>query len=118
VATPKPRPRAYLTNGSSHRGQASIDRLAKAWPTATLVHTPVHASWVNQIEIYFSIVQRKVVTPNDFYDLNDVEARLEAFEDLYNFAARPFNWRYTRTDLNATLKRIAAHDTDHQPTAA
>jgi transposase len=107
-----------VDNGSSHRGQASIDRLAKAWPTATLVHTPVHASWVNQVEIYFSIVQRKVVTPNDFYDLNDVVARLEAFEDLYNFAARPFNWRYTKTDLNATLKRIAAHDTDHQPTAA
>lgn len=107
-----------VDNGSSHRGQASIDRLAKACPTATLVHTPIHASWVNQVEIYFSIVQRKVVTPNDFYDLNDVVARLEAFEDLYNFAARPFNWRYTKTDLDATLKRIAAHDTDHQPTPA
>jgi hypothetical protein len=99
-----------VDNGSSHRGQASIDRMSEAWPKATLVHTPVHASWVNQVEIYFSIVQRKVVTPNDFYDLNDVEARLEAFQDLYNFAARPFNWRYTRTDLDATLKRLAAHE--------
>jgi transposase len=99
-----------VDNGSSHRGQASIDRMSQAWPTATLVHTPVHASWVNQVEIYFSIVQRKVVTPNDFYDLNDVEARLQAFQDLYNLAARPFNWRYTRTDLEATLKRIAAHE--------
>ena len=52
-----------VDNGSSHRGQASIDRMAKAWPTATLVHTPVHASWLNQCEIYFSVVQRKVVTP-------------------------------------------------------
>jgi transposase len=99
-----------VDNGSSHRGQASIDRMRQAWPTATLVHTPIHASWVNQVEIYFSIVQRKVVTPNDFYDLNDVEARLEAFQDLYNFAARPFKWRYSRTDLEATLKRIAAHE--------
>ena len=99
-----------VDNGSSHRGQASIDRMSQAWPTATLVHTPIHASWVNQVEIYFSIVQRKVVTPNDFYDLADVQARLEAFQDLYNFAARPFNWRYTRTDLEATLKRIAAHE--------
>jgi transposase len=97
-------------NGSSHRGQKAIDRLNKAWPNATLVHTPVHASWVNQVEIYFSIVQRKVVTPNDFYDLNDVTDRLAAFEDRYNFAARPFNWRYTRADLDATLKRIAAHE--------
>lgn len=99
-----------VDNGSSHRGQKAIDRLTEAWPTATMVHTPIHASWVNQVEIYFSIVQRKVVTPNDFYDLADVEARLTAFQDLYNFAARPFNWRYTRADLNTTLKRIAAHE--------
>jgi len=65
-----------LDNGSSHRGQPSIDRMAKAWPTATLVHTPVHASWLNQCEIYFSVVQRKVVTPNDFSDLAEVENRL------------------------------------------
>jgi transposase len=100
-----------VDNGSSHRGQKAIDRLGEAWPNATLVHTPIHASWVNQVEIFFSIVQRKVVTPNDFYDLNDVTNRLAAFEDLYNLAARPFNWRYTRADLDATLKRIAAHET-------
>ena len=100
-----------VDNGSSHRGQASIARIRKAWPTATLIHTPVHASWLNQCEIYFSVVQRKVVTPNDFYDLADVQNRLEAFQDRYNFAARPFNWRYTRADLDTTLKRIAAHET-------
>jgi len=100
-----------VDNGSSHRGQASINRLRKTWPTATLVHTPVHASWLNQCEIYFSVVQRKVVTPNDFYDLDDVEARLAAFEDHYNFAARPFNWRYTKHDLNQLLKRLAVHNT-------
>ena len=100
-----------VDNGSSHRGQASINRLRTTWPTATLVHTPVHASWLNQCEIYFSVVQRKVVTPNDFYDLDDVEARLAAFEDHYNFAARPFNWRYTKHDLNQLLKRLAVHNT-------
>lgn len=99
-----------VDNGSSHRGQKAIDRLTKAWPTAVMVHTPIHASWVNQVEIYFSIVQRKVVTPNDFYDLDDVEARLTAFQNLYNFAARPFNWRYTKADLDTTLERIAAHE--------
>ncbi len=98
-------------NGSSHRGHKAIDRLENTWPNATLVHTPIHASWVNQVEIYFSIVQRKVVTPNDFYDLNDVTNRLTAFEELYNLAARPFNWRYTKADLATTLKRIAAHET-------
>ncbi|MEV4418321.1 IS630 family transposase, partial [Catellatospora sp. NPDC049609] len=96
-----------VDNGSSHRGQASIDRMAAAWPTAMVVHTPLHASWLNQVEIYFSVVQRKVVTPNDFYDLADVENRLEAFHDHYNLAARPFNWRYTKKDLDALLKRLA-----------
>jgi transposase len=106
-----------VDNGSSHRGQASIDRMAKAWPTATLVHTPVHASWLNQCEIYFSVVQRKVVTPNDFYDLADVQARLEAFQERYNFAARPFNWTYTTKDLDDLLNRLAAHDTGPLPAA-
>jgi transposase-like protein len=84
-----------VDNGSSHRGQAAIDRMSNKWPTARLIHTPVHASWLNQCEIYFSVVQRKVVTPNDFYDLTDVENRLMAFQDLYNAAARPFTWKYT-----------------------
>jgi hypothetical protein len=50
-----------MDNGSSHRGQACIDRLHKQWPTIVPVHTPVHASWLNQIEIYFSILQRKAL---------------------------------------------------------
>jgi hypothetical protein len=107
-----------VDNGSSHRGQASIGRMAKAWPTATLVHTPVHASWLNQCEIYFSVVQRKVVTPNDFYDLAEVENRLTAFQEHYNLAARPFNWTYTTKDLNDLLDRLAAHDAHPPATAA
>jgi transposase len=107
-----------VDNGSSHRGQTSIDRIRKAWPTTALVHTPVHASWLNQCEIYFSVVQRKVVTPNDFYDLADVESRLEAFQDHYNLAARPFNWKYTTTDLNQLLERLATHNTAPLPAAA
>ena len=55
-----------VDNGSSHRGQASIDRIRQAWPTAQLIHTPVHASWLNPCEIYLSAVQRKVVSANDF----------------------------------------------------
>lgn len=97
-------------NGSSHRGQKATDRMTSQRPTARLIHTPVHASWLNQCEIYFSVVQRKVVTPNDFYDLSDVENRLTAFQDLYNAAARPFNWKYTTTDLNALLTRITTQE--------
>jgi hypothetical protein len=85
--------------------------MAKAWPTAHLIHTPVHASWLDQCEIYFSVVQRKVVAPNDFTDLDQIRARLAAFEIRYNAVATPFNWRFTRTDLNALLDRLATHET-------
>jgi hypothetical protein len=55
-----------VDNGSSHNGQRSIDRMSTAWPNARLVHLPVHASWLNQIEIVFSVIQRKVIKPADF----------------------------------------------------
>lgn len=107
-----------VDNGSSHRGQAAVDRMTASWPNAMLVHLPTHASWLNHVEIFFSTVQRKVVTPNDFYDLADVADRLMAFQDRYNFTARPFNWRYTRQDLHDLLKRLSAHQPRTLPTAA
>ena len=103
-----------VDNGSSHRGQASIDRLAKRFPNAVMVHTPVHASWVNQIEIYFSIVQRKVVTPNDFTNLDQVEDRLTAIEQRYNATARPFRWKFTPADLEDLMARIERHEQKEQ----
>ena len=95
-----------VDNGSSHRGQASVDRLEGAWPNLTLVHLPVHASWLNQIEIYFSIVQRKVLNPNDFTDLGEVAHRLLAFQRRYEQTAVPFDWRFTRADLDDLLRRL------------
>ena len=99
-----------VDNGSSHRGRASVTRLTKAWPTARLVHLPVHASWLNQAEIFFSILQRKVLTPNDLTDLDAPAARILAFQDRYNATATPFNWCFTRADLDRLLQRIAAHE--------
>lgn len=104
-----------VDNGSSHRGQASADRMVDRWPNAALVHLPTHASRLNQIEVYFSAVQRKILTPNDFHDLADIEARLIAFQDRYNFTAQPFTWTYTRHDLNDLLKRIADHEAHLSP---
>jgi transposase len=106
-------------NGSSHRGQSAIDRMHAAWPNAHLVHTPVHASWLDQAEIYFSVVQRKVVTPNDFTDLDQIRQRLADFEIRYNAIAQPFNWRFTRTDLHDLIDRLTAHEqTLHHALAA
>jgi hypothetical protein len=97
-----------LDNGSAHRGQAAIDRLQATWPTLVPVHSPIHASWFNQIEIYFSIVQRKVLTPNDFTSLAEVEDRLLAFQARYEVAAKPFQWMFTRQDLLSLLAKLDA----------
>ena len=99
-----------VDNGSSHRGQASIDRMHQAWPTTNLIHLPVHASWLDQAEIYFSVVQRKVVAPNDFIDLDQIRERLAAFETRYNAVAAPFNWKFTRRELGNLLQRIDTHE--------
>ena len=98
-----------VDNGSSHRGQASIDRLQGAWANLTLVHLPVHASWLNQIELVFSVIQRKVLSPNDFTDLAEVAQRLLAFQRRYQQTAVPFDWRFTRADLDALLHRLDDH---------
>jgi hypothetical protein len=95
-----------MDNGSSHRGEASVRRLTQAHPRIVPVHGPVHASWLNQIEIYFSIVQRKVLTPNDFPCLEAVAERLANFERYYESIAHPFEWKFTRADLNALIARM------------
>jgi hypothetical protein len=94
-------------NGSSHRGQRSIERLSQWYPNTIQVHTPVHASWLNQIEIYFSVVQRKVLSPNDFPDLVTLERRLLEFHSHYEQIAKPFKWKFTRDDLNRILSDIS-----------
>ena len=96
-----------VDNGSSHRGEACAERLRKRWSNLVVVNTPVHASWLNQIEIYFSIVQRKVLTPTDFTSLPQLEDALLRFQDYYAQTARPFEWKFTRTDLERLLSRIA-----------
>ena len=95
-----------MDNGSSHRGQACIDRIKNQWPSVVPVHTPVHASWLNQVEIYFSILQRKALTPNDFQNLEALEDRLNRFAEYYETIAQPFEWRFTRSDLEVLLDRI------------
>jgi transposase len=97
-----------VDNGSSHAGRASISRMRGAWPTATLVHLPVHASWLNQIEVVFSVIGRKVVKPADFADLDALAQRLSDFEPRYNAAAKPFDWKFTRADLDDLIRRIDA----------
>ena len=96
-----------VDNGSAHRGQRSIDRLQRRWPNLRHVHLPTHASWLNQVEIFFSIVQRKLLEPNDFDDLAVLARTLNEFEHHWNAVAQPFDWNFTRDDLAELMQRLA-----------
>jgi hypothetical protein len=98
-----------VDNGSSHRGTTAAHRLAKTYAHRILVHTPVHASWLNQGAIDFSIVQRQVRTPNDFASLEEVDQRLRLYEVLSNQQPHPFAWKFTRAKLAEFLTRLEAH---------
>ena len=97
-------------NGSSHRGQRAAARLRAKWPNIVLVHTPIHASWLNQIEVYFSIVQRKLLTPSEFADLTALKRNLIAFQRRYQQSAKPFKWTFTRRDLHVLLVKLKSHN--------
>ena len=99
-----------VDNGSSHAGKTSIARMQDAYPNARLIHLPVHASWLNQIEIYFSILQRKALTPNDFADLDALAARITAFEQHYRQIAEPFHWTFTRAKLDTLLAKLTTRE--------
>ena len=95
-----------VDNGSSHRGAAAAERLATRWPNLILVHLPIHASWLNQIEIVFSILQRKVLRPNTAASLFELEDTILAFQERYQQCAKPFAWKYTRDDLARLMARL------------
>src|SRR5262249_18261567 len=99
-----------VDNGLSHRGQAAVRRLATGSTNLMVVPTPVPASWLNQVDIYFAIVQRQVLTPHDFASLKDVEQRLHLYEALSNRQPRPFAWKFTHAKLTEFLKRLKAHE--------
>jgi hypothetical protein len=95
-----------VDNGSSHRGPRTEVRLRERWPQARVVHTPIHASWLNQVELYFSVVQRKVLEPSQWRSLAEIETALQAFADHYSAIAEPFEWRFTRLDLHRVLAAL------------
>ena len=107
-----------LDNGSSHRGRAAVRRLVESYPRLVPVHLPVHASWLNQIEIYFSILERKVLTPAGAASLDELAARILAFQARYEVLAQPFEWKFTRADLTKLLERLTIRDSGRLSQAA
>jgi len=66
-------------------------------------------------EIFFAVIQKKVVTPNDFSSLGQLSRTLLGFVDRYNQTARPFSWKFTASDLHDLMDRISRHDQQHDP---
>lgn len=95
-----------VDNGSSHQGQKSVRRLRERYPNLILVHTPTHSSWLNQIEIWFSIVQRKVLSPAVADSLEELERRILAFEAEYRRQPRPIRWTFTRQEFDRRLREL------------
>jgi len=99
-----------VDNGSSHRGEAGMRRMSLSYPNAILLHLSFHASWLNQVEVYFALLQRKVLTPNDSTDLHELESRIKLYEELTNRQPKPFDWRFTKYDLFELLQRLARRE--------
>jgi len=87
-----------MDNGSSH-----VSKATKAWLVEHARfnphYTPVHASWVNQVELFFSILTRKVLKRGNFSSRDDLVSKLMKFVVAYNETARPFAWTYAGTPL-------------------
>lgn len=103
-------PRVFLIvdNGSAHRGQRAKQRLQKRYPNLILIHTPIHASWLNQVEIYFGLIQRKVLTPAAATDLDVLTRRIMDFEARCRCRPKPFRWKFTSKDFRERLRELAA----------
>jgi hypothetical protein len=107
-----------LDHGPSHHPNTSPARLAALDPRIITVHLPTHSSWLNQVEIYFSILVRKALTPRDFPSVTALRTQIQRFEGYYNLGAEPFRWRFSRTDLEHYVERLGRHEALYAETAA
>lgn len=106
-----------VDNGSSHHPNTSPARIQAQDPRVITVHLPTHSSWLNQVELYFSILHRKALTPSDFPSVDALRERIFRFQVLYNQRAEPFRWQYTRDHLEAYIERLALHEERFAETA-
>ena len=102
AATVDPAKRIHLIldNGSSHTSKATKLWLAEH-PRFRVTYTPVHASWLNMVEIFFSILARRVLRRGDFASREELINKILAFIETYNLTAKPFRWTYDAKLLRA-----------------
>jgi transposase len=89
-----------LDNGSSHTSRATKKWL-REHPRFQPHYTPAHASWLDQAELFFSILTRRLLRRGEFTSQQDLADRIELFTAVYNRTARPFRWTYDGRPLKA-----------------
>ena len=89
-----------LDNGSSHTSKQTRKWL-KEHPRFTVTYTPTHASWLNMVEIFFSILTRRMLRRGDFASRDDLADKIIKFIETYNGTAKPFRWTYDAKLLKA-----------------
>ena len=89
-----------LDNLSTHKTQAVQSWLAEH-PRWRFVFTPKHASWLNQVEMFFSILARRLLRHGQFTDPHDLAVQMLAFVEHHNLTAQPFRWTYSGKVLAA-----------------
>jgi len=107
-----------VDNGCAHHPSTAPARITAQFPQVTVVHLPIHSSWLNQIELYFSILKRKALHPADFPDTDALARRIAAFQCYYNARAEPFAWNYTRRHLQAYVRKLRVREALFQPAPA
>jgi len=91
---------AILDNLSTHK-TPNVQTWLQQHPRWQMVFTPKHASWLNQVEIFFSILTRRLLKHGQFSDTTDLATQMLAFVEHHNLTARPFSWTYTGKVLAA-----------------
>jgi len=98
-----------LDNGSTHAPKQlpgfvqELETRSKGKLTMQLYWLPTNASWLDQIEIWFSVLQRKLLQPNQFTTLDELEQAIHGFITRYNQTAKPIKWSYTVEHLEYKL---------------
>ena len=90
-----------ITDNLSTRTTAEVEQWLADHSRWQFVFTPKHASWLNQVEIFFSILARRLLKRGAFTSEHDLAQQMLAFIETYNQTARPFNWTYTGKVLAA-----------------
>ena len=98
-----------LDNGSTHAPkqlETWLQEQARShnWPLTFKVYwLPINASWLDQIELWFSVLQRKVLTPNHFHSTQELDQAIMEFIQRENLAPKPIRWTYTVQKLERKL---------------